>query len=399
MSNVAVARTVATLGRWAAGAERLWWARAMNRHVQRRRLIGGAIAVAMLVAACGGSPSSSPSGHVANIETARLALAPYIGHPSAFPVNTPLRGHLPAGTRFAYLQCSTPACGLFAKLLAPAVRTIGGTLTVINAGSTASSEQPAASSVLASRPAAALLPGITASEYGNTLRRLDAAGIKVTAAGILDPGRYGITFSMAGRATFGLSGKLMADWVIANKGAQAHAVFYTIPELDFSAYEEAAFDHELAKNCPSCTVRSVKVPVTTFGTTAPSSIVDDLQAHPDTNVAVFGTEAAATGLPAALRTAGISITTVGQNPTPGNLQDIKTGGLTAGLALDVPVMEWTLVDGTARLLLGDPLLATEQAGEVPMEFLTQKDITFDPSNGWTGYPDFPRRFAKLWHEG
>jgi hypothetical protein len=23
-------------------------------------------------------------------------------------------------------------------------------------------------------------------------------------------------------------------------------------------------------------------------------------------------------------------------------------------------------------------------------------VTFDPSHGWTGYPDFPQRFAKLW---
>lgn len=328
---------------------------------------------------------------------AQAAIAPYTGHPSAFPVNEPLRGRLPTGTRFAYLQCSTPACALFAKLLGPAARTIGGTLTVVNAGSTASSEQAAASSVLAKKPAAALLPGITPSEYGASLRRLDAASIKVTAAGILDPQRYGIMFSLAGRATFGLSGRLMADWVIAHKGPKANVVFYTIPELDFSSYEEQSFDQELAKNCPSCKVRSVKVSVGTFGTTAPQTIASDLEGNPNTSVAVFGTEAAATGLPAALKAAGVSITTIGQNPTPANLQDIKTGGLTAGLAIDVPVMEWTQVDGTARLILGEPLPAAEKVGDVPLEFLTRRDITFDPSKGWTGYPDFAQRFAKLWH--
>ncbi len=268
---------------------------------------------------------------------------------------------------------------------------------MVNAGSTASSEQAAASSALAQKPAAVLLPGITPSEYGDSLKGLDAAGVKVTSAGIMDPQPYGIAFSIAGRATFGLSGKLMADWVIAHKGSKANVVFYTIPELDFSSYEQQSFERELAKNCPACKFRLVKISVSTFGTTAPQTIATDLEGHPATNVAVFGTEAAATGLPAALKAAGVSVTTIGQNPTPANLQDIKTGGLTAGLAIDVPVMEWTQVDGTARLILRKPVLATEKVGDVPIQFLEQKDITFDPIKGWTGYPVFAQRFAKLWH--
>lgn len=380
--------------------------RAGRRSAPLPRLSCALAAMAVVsLGGCGNSSSSSSAGAGstgeagANVAAARAAIAPYTGHPSAFAVNTALGGRLPTGTRFVYLQCSTPACALFARLLAPAVHTIGGTLTVIQAGSTASAEQSAASSVLAQKPAAALLPGIRASQYGASLRRLDSAGIKVTAAGIMDPQQYGIAFSLAGRPTFALSGKLMADWVIARKGPHANVVFYNIPELDFSSYEQQNFKQELAKNCPSCKFRSVDVPVTTFGTSAPQTIVNDLQANPDTNVAVFGTEAAATGLPAALKAAGRSVTTIGQNPTPANLEDIKTGGLTAGLALDVPVMEWTQVDGTARLILGKRPLAAEMAGDVPIQFLEQKDITFDPTKGWTGYPDFAARFARLWHEG
>jgi len=31
-----------------------------------------------------------------------------------------------------------------------------------------------------------------------------------------------------------------------------------------------------------------------------------------------------------------------------------------------------------------------------MQFLTQKDITFDPTHGFSAYPEFIERFAKLW---
>ena len=57
---------------------------------------------------------------------------------------------------------------------------------------------------------------------------------------------------------------------------------------------------------------------------------------------------------------------------------------------------WTIVDQTAREMTGQPLAGNEAKGLGVVQFLTQKDITFNPTKGWTGYPDFPQRFAKLW---
>ena len=33
----------------------------------------------------------------------------------------------------------------------------------------------------------------------------------------------------------------------------------------------------------------------------------------------------------------------------------------------------------------------------PQQFLTKEDITFDPSKGWTGYPNFAEMFAEHAH--
>lgn len=376
--------------------------RARGHRGRRAALAGAAGLAALSLAACGSASSSSSShasspskaGQSANVAAARAAIAPYTGHPSAFPVTQPLGKRLPAGTKFVYLQCSTPICALIGQLLAPAVKTIGGSLSVINSGGTASTSQAAASSALGLKPAAVLIPAVNPSEFGTSLKRLDAAGIKVTSVGVIGGKPYGIQYAIGGLGSTTAAGKLMADWVIVHKGPTANVVFYTAPELDFSSYMQKAFEQELAKNCPSCTVRSVPISVETIGSTAPQTIANDLQAHPSTNVAVFATEEAATGVPAALKAAGVSVTTIGFAPAPANLQDIKNGGLTAGLGLDLPVQQWTQVDATARLLLGE----TPPAGEanVDLEFLGQKQITFNPSMGWTGYPDFAQRFAKLW---
>lgn len=363
---------------------------------------GSSSAAASASASASGSAvnaGSSPSAQGANVAAAQAALAPYIGHSSDFPVTDPLAAKLPAGKKFVYLQCSTPICAEVGGLLQGAVKAIGGTMTVVNAGATATTAQAAASSALALKPDAVILGAIDPALFGTGLKALANAGVKLVSLQVdKDVTPYGITFNYLGVNLSQRNGTLLADWVIANVGAHANAVIYTLPALDISAPVQQAFQAEMAKNCPTCTVRAVPIDVATIGTTAPSTVVTDLQAHPGTNVAVFVSLSAAAGLPAAMKAAGISsVKTVGFGPTAGNLQDIKDGNLTAALDIDFPVSTWTAVDAAARLIEGGQPTASEQAGDVPEEFLAQKDITFNPNLGWSAYPDFAQRFATLWH--
>ena len=348
----------------------------------------------------GSGSSSSGSAQGANVAAATAALAPYTGHPSAFPVTVPLPEKLPAGKKFVFLQCGTPFCALAGMSLQAAVAAIGGKFTKLDAGTTASSAQAAASSALALKPDAVFMT-VDPSLFGDGLKKLSAAGVEVVSISIAkDAAPYGVSFNYIGAGEVDHDGKLLADWVIAHSGAKANTVFYGLPAFDFSNPMQQAFQHEMKKNCPSCTVRTVPIDASTIGTTAPNTVVADLQAHPATNVAVFVSMQIAQGLPAAMRAAGLTgITTVGRGPTPGNLQDIKRGALTAGLAIDAPVSTWTAVDSAARLIEGAQPTANEQAGDLDEQILGQKDITFNTTDGWIGYPDFTQRYATLWHTG
>jgi len=367
------------------------------------------------VAACSSSSSSSPSGSSsgssapadagssgaaqgANVAAAQAAIAPYEGHPSAFPVTDALPEKLPAGKKFVFLQCGTPFCALAGMSLQAAVGAIGGKFIKLDAGTTASSAQAAASSALALKPDVVFMT-VDPSLFGDGLKELSTAGVKVVSISIAkDATPYGVTFNYIGASEVDNDGKLLADWVIAHNGAKANAVFYGLPTFDFSNPLQQAFVNEMKKECPSCAVRTVPIDASTIGTTAPSTVVADLQAHPATNVAVFVSLQIAQGLPAAMKAAGLTgITTVGRGPTPGNLQDIKTGALTAALAIDAPVSTWTAVDSAARLLEGGQPTASEKAGDLDEQFLAQKDITFNTTDGWIGYPDFTQRYATLWH--
>lgn len=377
-----------------------------NRRNTWRTAVTCLSAIAVVsVAACGSSSDSSPSsdsaapgaGKTANVAAAKAALAHYTVPPTAFPVADPLPGRLPAGRKFVYLQCSTPICAAVGMFVQEAVKGIGGTYTAVNAGATAQTVQAAASSATALKPDAVILGAIDPALFGGGLKKLAGGGAKLVYLQVTkDVKPYGITFNYLGEDLSRRNGKLLADWVIARKGAQADTVLYSLPALDISAPVQKAFQAEMKANCPACKVRVVPIDISTIGTTAPRTIVTDLQAHPGTNAAVFVSLSAAAGLPAALKAAGRSVSTVGFGPTAGNLQDIRNGAITAALNIDFPVSTWTAVDAAARLIEGGRPTASEQAGEVPEQFLEQKDITFDPTRGWSAFPDFAQRFAKLW---
>lgn len=374
-------------------------------HLNRRRWPAVALAglTAVVTAACAssasgsGSSSSGTSGasDAAGISAARAAIAPYVGHPSAFPANAPLAKRPAPGSRFIYLQCSTPVCAQIGQLLAAPTKALGVTLSVINSGASATSSQAAAAAALAQKPAAVLLPAVDPQLFGGALHQLDSAGIAVTGVGIIDGAPYGVEESAGGQASVERAGQLMADWVVAHDGAAANVVFFGTPELSFSAPMQVAFQDTLRQNCPSCKASYQSLSAAAFGTTAPGDVVSYLQAHPSTNTVVFASMEGATGLAAALKDAGMHVTTLGFAPSPSNLQDIKTGGLTAGLGLDLPVQEWVQVDLAARLLAHQSISSSEL--NVDLEFLTKDNVTStDTTLGWTGYPNTAQRFAKLW---
>jgi ribose transport system substrate-binding protein len=106
-------------------------------------------------------------------------LAPYSVAPTTFPLSDPLPEKLPAGKKFVFLQCGTPVCAGIGMFVQQAVKTIGGTITVLNAGNTAQTAKSAASSALALKPAAVLFGGLDPALFGGGLNTLSRAGIKV----------------------------------------------------------------------------------------------------------------------------------------------------------------------------------------------------------------------------
>ena len=356
----------------------------------------GLAVAAIALAGCGGgggehNATAASSG--ADVAAAKAAVAEYTGKPTAFPVDRPLKTK-PTGKTFAYLQCSTPACALFAQFAAPTQKLLGYKLKVVKAGASANEVQSAMDSIVSLKSAGVILPAADPNQFLQQLQALHQARVPISANGIVDPQKYGLQADFINNDTDKLAGKLMADWAVTQGGGEV--VFYGVPELSFSPIIQRAFGAEMAAVCPSCKVRHVDIPVGEIGKGAPGRVVSDLQSHPNTKVAVFSTAETGTGLPAALKAAQLKVKLMGWGPPPAILGYIKDGQWDAGLGVDAFTMLWAQIDALARMAAGEPVTEGQKKGLPPVQILTQKDISFDPTKGWQAYPDFAQRFAKLW---
>ncbi|HVO55733.1 MAG TPA: substrate-binding domain-containing protein [Solirubrobacterales bacterium] len=293
-------------------------------------LLGLLILVVIVAAGCGGGSSSSEasgseasssseegSGGGEALAEAEAAIKPYIGQANPpFPVDVPLKEAPSSSTKFSQLQFGTPFGAIIAELMDLAAQTSGVQINTAKAGSTASSIQSAADTMISQAPDAVLLPAAEPHVFATQLEEMVAKGIKIYSAGIMEPEEYDFSGAFFDHRQAELAGALMADWVFVKKGDSVNVVFYETPELAFSGVIKEGFEAEIGKICPECGFRTAVVKAEEIGSEAPNTVVSDLQANPDTEEAVFASEEAATGLPAALKAAQIEVGVTGYGAPP-----------------------------------------------------------------------------------
>jgi ribose transport system substrate-binding protein len=371
--------------------------------------LAACLALAAGVAACGGSSDTSGSGTESNSTTetessgggsaaAKEVVAPFVGQPSPFPVTEKLK-EIPKGADLQVVDSGTPFASLLYQIESGAAATLGVNINRINAGNAANEVANAFDTVVAKEPDAVIVNGIDVKLWSKQLKELQEAEIPVVAGGVLEGEKYGLEVVQSGTIEDERAGELMANYVVGEMNPHANAVIYEVPEVPLTRLIAQKFSEELETICPECSVRTVPIPVSQLGNTAPNTVVSDLQANPETTVAVFTTEDIQLGLPQALKAAGVEVETLGFAPEPTNLEYLKEGKGTATLAYDVAVLAWTQVDQAVREIVGQKPTGEEAEGLGVIEFLKPEDITFDASKGYSGYPDVAERFAKLWGVG
>jgi ribose transport system substrate-binding protein len=356
----------------------------------KRTFIAAALTGAFAILA----PAAQAQGQ-ADVEAAKAFVERYSERPSPFPITEPLLKK-PTGKKIAVVDCGSPICGIFADIAEAPANELGMMTTRIKSGTTADGVATAFDTVLDGHFDGVFVPALAPSLWDRYLDKLNAAHIAVVASGIIGLDQAKVPVAIAAEPSAMVSAAVMADWAVARDGGKLNTVFYTTPEISFIALIATNFVKDVKARCPTCQARVVEIPVATFGNKAPSIVVDDLLAHPKTTSAVFAVGEQAIGLASALKTADIKLPIFLNSPDPSTLAQIQDGTYEAGFGSDLALMSWMAMDSLARLTTGQAPSEGARKDELVVQVLHAADLKGDLSHGWSGYPDFPRRFKALW---
>lgn len=340
------------------------------------------------------SSAATGGGGGADVAAAQELLAPYLGRPGPFPDLPRLKSRPKAGSTISYLQCTAASCQVFADAIKKASDVLGVRFKpVVLSGASATDVQNAMATIVAQKPDAVVISAVDPTPITPQIKELVDAGTAVVSIGIINGEKFGIQAAVNSNDAVARYGRLLAAAAVRLHGDKTNVAFYNTSEMAFASLVVENFKSELTKLCPECPVREVSLTVSN-PTGAPATVVADQQAHPDTNVGVFNLFQLASGLPAALSTAGITADMIGMAPSASQLGDIRNGGLTEAVTSAQTTVAWMAVDAAARLMTGERVPPGD-TGLPPIQLLTKKDITFDAAKPWAPYDD-AAKFSVIW---
>jgi ribose transport system substrate-binding protein len=357
-------------------------------------LAGSVMALAACSSSGGSTPKASSNVDTAGVAAAQAVVDKYTPNPRAFPTVTPLKAK-PTGKKFSYVACSAPECIKMGDFIKEAAGLLGAQVKQFNGGATAQTISAALDSALQYNPDVLMVAALDPAAWSSQLKKAKSRGIPVLAWSIAtQPAATAPDATYNGTPEFTELGTVLADWAIADSKGTANAVVVWPPAIGVITSIANGVKAEFAKNCSSCSISGIEVPVTDLGTPRiPNRIVSYVQQHPKVKYVITGFGSMNLGVADALKAAGLSgIKLYTQGGSPSEYQAVKDGQQAVILAKDLNMEGWIGVDTAAKL-------ATKQTPDrltPPFQFLGKDTLNFDITQSWVAYPDFKERFKKSW---
>ena len=357
-----------------------------------------------------GSASAAPASSAASTGVAQATsqIATLLTEPSTIPATSPLP-HAPAkGVKVAFLTCSAAACSLLNPGFTAAAKALGWDPTVITYNF-ATPGQAVQQAIDAGYKYIATT-SITLSTITPQVQEAKAKGVALFGAYTDDTpsgtqnGLYGVAQNGAGDLK---TGAMMADWLIANSGGHANAVYVDIPLYPSLVGQGQGAQAEFAKLCPGCAFATLPMSGTQLGAgQVPAAIVAYLRSHPSVNYLYLSFQDLDAGVAAAIRAAGLAgkVKIVGTEGQASQLQEVVNGQEAMWSILPEPYVMWVVVDWMARLSEGvltpSSLSATDEGVAFIVDTAAKATAQLTANGGnWPGPANYQAQFEKLWHVG
>jgi ribose transport system substrate-binding protein len=312
---------------------------------------------------------------------------------------TPLTSKPAAGKHLIYIDNSAaPTTITNGQAVIAAAKLLGWTVSTLSyAGDDATLAQAFAQAIT-DKPDGIVLSGEDTADFATSLKAADKAGIAVFDGGVADTptglaagGLAGVSLGVNFLTT---EGKIAADWIIQASDGDAHVAIVTLPDFKTLTTEDAGFTAELKAQCAKCAVTTINAQITQIGSALPQLVVSELQSNPSVNYLFYPYGDMSIGVPAALTTAGIKVSSVASTASTGTYADLKAGTMVANLTASTQVQGWLEVDVAARYFAtGQP--ASDDI--VPIQILDKSDsssptLPITPTN-------YQSQFETAWQVG
>lgn len=368
-------------------------------------LLTTAAVVAIAVAGCGSSNGNGTSASTSTatqaadanpaVEAARAEVEKKSQPLTDIGITEPLAKSV-RGKKVVFEQCLAPICALLGAQIKDAAQHLGVQMQIISTGATPDTITKAFNTGVAANPDAMIVTTIPSALWSAQAQELKSKGVPiVTNAAAIDPkDSEAVVAQFSDNQVIASVGTDMANFVIADSNASAKSVYVFTPEFAGLVPQVDAFRDKLASDCPDCSFERLDVKSTDVGKVIPGRVVSYLQQHPDVKYANFQYGDLVTGVPQALKAAGIEgIKIVSSAGGPVNYQYIQANEQDRDLSMFVNVYGWQIMDATAKAMVGQK----PTVPPMPNGWITQENDNFNPKQlPPIGDPNWQQQFLKLW---
>jgi ABC-type sugar transport system substrate-binding protein len=371
------------------------------KKIVRRPLLGAVLAAGTLtLAACGspaGAQGDAASSSKAGIDVAQATkdLDAVIGESGTITI-PPIGKAIPADKTISYMTCPVAVCTAVGEGVQQAAKALGWHVRIIQNDQTPTGYRNAWDQI-AQNPGDGVINAGPILPYSAIESQMEQAGVPIISSTSPSPVGGYLKAVIASTDDVRRQGEVEGNWVVQDAGTPVTSVYIHDPSIPALASALPGYQSALRKNCPACTVEELKVSAKQIGPALAQQVVSYLQSNPDVKYAAFGLGDLATGVPAAIRAAGLAdrVKLTTRAATPANLVDVKNGGMTVAFTAELYESGWRAVDKLARALAGAPI------GEVYPFGLVRK-ITTDnlPSDLTVPYslPGYEKSFERAWND-
>ena len=368
-------------------------------------------ATALVLGGCGSTKTTSSAttapastaaggggGASAEVTAAKAAVAPYLVTPTKINQTTPLTGKIPTSKPWVVITCELPQCQTISDGALAAAKTAGVPTKLLSYKTTDGTTLTSAmKQALTFNPIAVSPVGFSQALWDSLQPQYKAAGVPITSMALGDntPSDV-VTTGSASQLDYTASGKLMADYVIADSNATAHVLVQDVPAFAVLKAFGDGFKGELSKACSGCKSTALDLSPAQLSTNSVvPAVIAALQKDPSIKYLCATDGAFLVGISAALKAAGISgIKIVGGSPDINNLTALQSGDQTAWVAAAEDEYGWVALDIVARKALGMPI--PDGDGGRVTEILTKDNVGTPDPKGFSAPSDYVAQYKALW---